>query len=376
MKRKSKSPLLLLFVSVISICALVFVCLIVNQIYMQLQQPTANPNPPVNTGQTNGTVVEPPDNIPEEPQPVIQDKYITAAIKQDKTIALYNKEGQELVINLDQRNWSNIRWSPDKKFVSVLANSTPEKPDVKDMYVYDVIKQSWEKATTFQNATVGVINPEWMNNNTIFFNQGVGADNWLHSYNIESEELIKLKRYDGVINKIYNSANQVQFTQKDLKPVILDEKAEIIWDLNEGITNPDGATIALEEFFYLPELKKAYFTNNVLVPILFKIAYQDSLAFPANIISYNTMCIFNDEKILAQDQTKENITLTDIKTSRVNILYSFEAGEILLENQVNCNELSALFPIKSSDAKITWMLVEDSKSSKFSYLDNAIEVIR
>lgn len=117
--------------------------------------------------------------------------YNYAGITANDTITLATESGETLIATLDKKNWKNIAWAPSAGIFVVLGES---EPNVFDLYLYNVLEKSWKQLTNYSFAASGVTGFTWVDNSRIFFVQGDGQDRWLHRLNLDSTELLKIKR--------------------------------------------------------------------------------------------------------------------------------------------------------------------------------------
>jgi hypothetical protein len=126
-----------------------------------------------------------------------------AVIKTDDTIELKNSKAESFIIQLSKQNWSNLSTNPNGTLIAVMGES---KPSIFDIYIYNIERKNWSMATDYSNFDSGVSDFYWTNNNTIVFTQGVSPNKWVHSFNYNSKEILKIINVSG---------NLGSFSQKD-----------------------------------------------------------------------------------------------------------------------------------------------------------------
>lgn len=182
---------LVIFIVVIVICIVLFAALFAGI--------PSTPTPPVSfpsqpQGEDNGNVIKPG---------VIQKEFIEyAAISDQDTVHLYDKDMNELVIDLDDKNWSDIQFSPDGRFVSVLSASDEDQQD-NNLVIYSIDEETWTDITVYSKETGGITQYVWISNEEIIFFQ----DGWMHKYSLQSSEIVKVADLNSELF-IHDNQNQ------------------------------------------------------------------------------------------------------------------------------------------------------------------------
>jgi hypothetical protein len=140
--------------------------------------------------------------------PAIAQKYDLVGVKGDDTVAVISSsDNTEIVINLEHKQWKDPKWSPDGKYISVLAKSTldssssatssGQSADVYDLFIYSLVDNKWMQTTAYTQLEHGITGYSWQDGSIIAFTQGVTPDNWMHNYNVTSNEISKLFKVEG-----------------------------------------------------------------------------------------------------------------------------------------------------------------------------------
>lgn len=115
-----------------------------------------------------------------------------AGIAKDGTIRIYDKQNKELVINLENQNWSAIQISPTKEYVSILSRSKVDSTD-QNLQLYSFATGKWNKPTVYDQSTGGITGYYWIDSQTIMFTQA----GWLHRFKTNSGEITKLVQVEA-----------------------------------------------------------------------------------------------------------------------------------------------------------------------------------
>lgn len=140
-------------------------------------------NPPV-SNPVSGAVSTPVNQTPQ----LNPANYDYASIAVDNTVRIYDRQGKELVIDLADRKWSKLRFSPNGEVLSVMM----AEQGVNNLAFFKIKPQQWNIATVYTTQTGGITGYEWISNDNIRFTQ----DGWLHNYNFVSGEITKLVKLD------------------------------------------------------------------------------------------------------------------------------------------------------------------------------------
>lgn len=98
-------------------------------------------------------------------------------------------------IDLDDQEWRDIMWSPSQDYVAIIGKISDNANF--DLLLYNPTTASWRTLTNFANAEAGIDSYLWETGSTIVFTQGVGANKWMHRYDLQNTELRKIFQVSG-----------------------------------------------------------------------------------------------------------------------------------------------------------------------------------
>lgn len=176
--------------------------------------------------------------------PGIAQLYNIAEVKSDDTVAVLNPDtGSEIVINLEHKNWLDPRWSPNSQYVSVLGQTgrTTAKQPIYDLFIYKLSDLQWTQATNFSSSLTegGISGYSWVGDTTLALTQGLAENNWLHTYDVQNQELKKIFRAAGKLIIFQKGPRRYIFRKDASNPKYAD---------NFTIMSTAGAT----EFVFTP----------------------------------------------------------------------------------------------------------------------------
>lgn len=181
MKPKLTVVLVIIF---ILLCGLIMAAVLLGS----LPSGSGNAN---NTSSTSSTTISVPAQLVGLQDPAIAAKYFLAAIKPDDTVVVINPNDQEeIVVNLDKRQWQKPRWSPDGKLLAVLG-VTDDVRLVYDIFIYDLVRAKWSQVTNYASLGFGVDGYAWLDASRLMFTQGPEGNHWLHRFDYRNQETRK-----------------------------------------------------------------------------------------------------------------------------------------------------------------------------------------
>ncbi|RMD77312.1 hypothetical protein D6810_01330 [Candidatus Dojkabacteria bacterium] len=157
-------------------------------------------------------------------------KFSYVSIREDDTLELIDKLGTSVIINLDRKLWQSASWSPSGVLLAVKGIT---KDQVYDLYIFDLIKKKWKKATDFANQKSGVQDFFWIGSKRIFFIQGKHDDSWLHYYDHESGEILKLEKTNGTITNVSPNRKYFVIRNQNEKYEVFDSMGKRIVTLGD-----------------------------------------------------------------------------------------------------------------------------------------------
>lgn len=246
---KNRKTLFLIFLSLILVCAFVLTAMLLIYI-LQNSENILNPKPTETEVPDN---TETPDENEDDPIVIDTNKDIDpyfVTINEDKTISIFDSEGIDLVIEIEDKDWTDIRFSPDNSYISVLGINE----GVENIYLYEIDEREGSWVTNFSenNDGFGIGSYTWVNSKDIFYIAGENNNSWLHKYNVDTkQERLKVAVVDGEIVNYFNSPTQdilVQFND-GLKVVDLEgfEKPESDFDFESAFIDSVNINYLIQE---------------------------------------------------------------------------------------------------------------------------------
>lgn len=190
----------LVFLSCIGLVFLFGLCLILLAFANAFDQSQIRPPVSSPTGPDNIVDIGPED----------EKEFTFAVITNEDIIELRNLLGEKQIINLEKRNWKDIRWSPNNDTIAVRGLSDREN-GVYDIYLFDIQLRNWSKLSNYDLVGEGISSFEWVDDEIIYFKQGSEGDSWIHSLDVraQSNSIIKLYRVDGEIYSFYKKNGEI-----------------------------------------------------------------------------------------------------------------------------------------------------------------------
>lgn len=140
---------------------------------------------------TSSTTVTIPPQLVGLQNPETAAKYFVAGVKTDDTVVVIDPAAQdEIVLNLEHRKWKQPKWSADGKLLAVLG-MTDDVRQVYDIFIYDLSRAEWTKATDYASLPRGVDGYAWLDASRLMFTQGESNNHWLHRFDYRNSETRK-----------------------------------------------------------------------------------------------------------------------------------------------------------------------------------------
>ncbi len=311
--KHEKNLILLAFITFIIVGSL---CLLFGAVSMMNTPRGTNPVPPTSYPTSFGQI--PPGNI------IIigGDKnkiYKFAVITDEDTLELRNAMGEKFIIGLDHRKWKDVKFAPNSVLLSVLGET---KDKVYDLFIYNLITQSWHRATQFQNASSGVESYVWKDGENILFVQGKDNDRWLHKFNYPSgSEILKLNKVAGDVIKI-SSGSKYLLSKNDAIFSILDIDGKVITTL-DTIEDENTEILDIDSISFTKDPEKLIFeTNNGKI-------YKGELgnkkvALIEEVKDFKAVCSLNENEFIGYDYdlpgNRIRVSNLNIKDEKLNVI--------------------------------------------------------
>lgn len=324
---------LVMFVSVISIVLIAIIALIViisnitgdNRVV--LSYPVSSPN----------TIRIVPKDL---------EKYNYVGIDKDYVVSLMDLTGKTKIITLENKEWRDIKWSPDNTLVSILGKVN----DVYNLFIFDLSQERLEQITFYNE--LGVDNYEWINDDELIYIQGEGSDRWLHSYKYSTKsQLLKINRVDGDLIKTDNS-NSIYTFKTSSSFDLRDKTGKLIIKLSNSFIN-DDLEINLKDLIVLDTLDDLILLDTDYNVYLYNIISNDLKKLEINFFSDLTLaCSLSDTtfnlytkninslEILSYDLTTDlmlqgDIVVRDFETIENDSIKHCRDGKYLLSAKID-----------------------------------------
>lgn len=304
-----------------------------------------------------------------------------ALITSDDTIAVIDNNSDLVFINLERKNWKNIKMSPDGKLISALSDSGN---GVFDLNIFNTATKKWENVTSYSSLKNGVLSYVWLNNSVILFTQGLEPDLWLHSLNYSAgSQILKINRINGAEIKI-NKDRTVLSVEKKIENAgsifsLYDTKGNLLYALT-NITDENNTALRINRVYFATSRNETILeTEFVGVYNLFSHTIGNKTAKPVEANQVVPVCSFEDNSFLFISEqgdgslrftsySLENKSFTDLST----VLLEPELI-INLDTSFCYNSESALLNFTSQNANY-WYNFETDSAVKNDQLDGFIEV--
>jgi len=354
----TRKNILIIGTIVVALCSLSFVVFIITQI---------NQNIPGNTpiSYTN------PTNVVTSNED-LRKKYDYALITSNDNIKLKNTINEELLINLDPKNWKNIQWSKEGSYVSALGETAA---GVSNLFIYNLSTQKWTQATEFDE---GVTSYNWIDNDTILFTSG----GWLHRYKYSSEnEIVKLYQIDGAIVSV--SPNFTTILIKDSKNVfsILSVEGKLLFSLDKITVKDTNTNIPIVEAYFNKDAENMLLVGPSVTFYTWKIGSTEAKAMPLDkdddqdIAGVKILCSQEVDLFKSYRIEEGEIKFANVDTfnQELNAL-NFKELNGGTSNFVKCtDDNDVTFSISTSDSN-NWYVISGDQVQRLVILDGSKEV--
>ncbi len=369
---KNRKKIFLIFISFFLICG--FILALFLFIYL-LQNIGNNPDP---------APVDPPPEDEEEDEedddgPIIigngrnVDPYF-AAINSDGTFSIYDKEGKNLPLELDDNNWKNLEWSPDNQNISVIGTNN----GLDNIFLYNLEENSGEWVTLFNQESdeVGVSSYRWVDEENIYYMQGENNNSWLNRFNINTnQERRRVIRIDGeIVSNATNLSNRLVIqTDDDFEIVDLDGNLQYSGsqlNLDDEITSlylfeekilVETTNSFNDIFYYEYDLSEDVLNDEIIFENFNQICLEDT-----SLIGYRILELQKELRILKFSEELETISASEREVFDNINLDSFDcnSSDVIVYSEKDLAEVLD---------RINWYIIEDDIQN-IEFLENAKEV--
>ncbi len=285
------------------------------------------------------------------------EKYNYVGIDKDNVLTFVDLSGETKIITLENKEWKNIKWSPDNTLVSVLGKVN----NIYNLFIYDLSQEKLEQITFYNDSDIS--NFSWINDDELIYIQGEGSSRWLHSYKYSTKaQLLKINRVDGELVRIDNS-NSIYIYETTTSFDLRDKMGKLISKLSKEFTK-DIYSFNISEVLSLNSLDDLILKdsdNNVYLYNLIsdeikqlEINFFDDLhllcSLDSNQFNLYTKNI-NSLEVLKYDLTYDLLEMGDIITSNYEAL----EGDTLKSCRDNKYLINA-----NVDGELKWFIDDES----------------
>jgi hypothetical protein len=338
----------------------------------------------INMNQT-APVIEEPESYPESyisiipltPKEIEQYKYVITTT--DNTIELKTPLNGRVVINLEQRKWKDIQWSPDNKLIAVLGET---KTGIYDLFIYNLETRVWIKPTNYALQPSGIDSFKWMNNDVIFFTQGTENNRWVHRFAYSSQqEILKINRTRGVISDVSpDGENLIIKTENDF--VIQDIKGVSLYNFETLVTeDPEtsqNTNLKIQSVIFSKTPDVLLITSEENLTYTHKLNSQTAEAFKLDdeFAQFKTICSSTGEEFtgyLAEDNEIKILNVSLSTEVKVVASREFQNNFEVNEEISVCSSNETVFNIRT-DNQNGWYVIKNRILEKEAALGNALYV--
>jgi hypothetical protein len=134
-------------------------------------------------------------------------EYRLAGVRANGSVVIFDINRQPVVINLTNRKWQSLQWSPDAKYLAALGiadNDLTNPINIYNIFIYDVANNNWKQFTQYTNETGGISGISWWDNQTIAYTQGDKSAIWVHHIDILNNNVKKLFPVNGNLAEVFS----------------------------------------------------------------------------------------------------------------------------------------------------------------------------
>jgi hypothetical protein len=374
---KSKK-IILVFMIVLAILGAF--CLLI--MLLNIISPTQNENLNNNNNNPISSPVSSPDNIIKIP---LNDRtaYKYVEITTDDTILMKNDKGEKIVINLERKNWKNLKWSPDGKKVSVLGNTGE---GIFNMFIFDLYSENWTKITNYLSNDSGILSYFWKDSSTILYVAKTDSNLWLHSFNYTSGELLKLNIIQGVINDVSNNKKRIilksTVTGSEIPNFYITDGSGVLIYKFDKIANEKGRLLVITDVIFSRDPDKLLLETTFLGnTFLYEADFGSIVAKPIDsLLSFNSLCTTDEAKFLGYDYvtTENNLKIISLDISNLNfktiVEKNFDTAITIIPDKTVCVEDGSVLLNLTVAGKNTWYVLNNDKIEEVGIFLNAKEI--
>ncbi len=371
----SRAKIFITFIFIIVITGLV----ITLAVLLMSQASSTNENPVSFPTSYNTNTENNQENIikitPENAQ-----KYKYAEITNRDTLSLKTEQGEALIINLDHKKWKNIQWNEDGLLVAVLGES---KAGIFDIYTYNLLTQSWQRATNFEAFGSGVESFVWKNTDLIYFTQGKTPDKWLYSYSYTSKtQSLKIKKVDADIQSLSPSKDKILLSKTESNKAtftIINTDGDKLYNFN-AIKDSSEKILNVTNVMFTPDVFKLLLTvQDSDGQYIYKHEFGST---QASILSQSKdltpVCSTNENTVFSyyvvDNQIKTyTLNVKDNTNKLITSLTTKDPGSVNLSKS-QCFDTSLMIMAFDQTDKTTWYLLKDNKLEDSFILKDDVQV--
>ena len=308
------------------------------------------------------------------------DSFRYASITEDDSVTLYREDGTTLDVNLERRKWHNLQISPDPHVISVLGDRTE---DSSDLALYFIENERFGWYTDYGSQSTGVLQYGWLDDETVFFHQGEGTDEWFHTFFYPSQvQINKIFRSQGIFADISSDASDILY-QFPTGFELFDFMGQVTWDMGQVRTVTEESLNVTDPLFTL-DPEKVVFTSLVENGVgIYKVLVGESEAVKIDIEFSNfvPVCAISEDEIYgirtvsSDEVTHEEIILVNVKDEvwETVVQLDDELGSAIAES-FDCSQPNEFIFSQDTGERNTWLKVTKDEFLILPYLQNNKEV--
>lgn len=345
------------------LAGLLFVSLVLLIVIMltSMPRPSNNNQNPISSP---GGIVNPDENN--------LDRYSYALVNEEDNIKLKTGLGEELLINIEEKNWRDIKWSKQGENVAVLGETNP---DIYNLFIYNLDNKNWLQVTNFE--TAGITSYDWIDDTTILFTEG----GWLHRYKYPSiNEVFKIYQIDATIVEVSPNKSTLIMVDANGTFYVMSIEGRLLFTLNRiGFEGGQGF-ITISKVFYSRDSETLLFLTIDRRVFSWDLGDPSAKEFipegpGVQLSNVNIICsteVDTFEVFTLADTMNINFYTLNLFTNTLDTLLNHTSELPIADIKFNCSneDTRIVFNIINTDGN-NWYQLEDSKIEKLVILDEA-----
>ncbi|GAB4284441.1 MAG: hypothetical protein Kow0081_1620 [Candidatus Dojkabacteria bacterium] len=316
-----------------------------------------------------------PDNVITI-DPTKSENYVYASVNSNDTVSLFTVFGDKLDIKLDQRNWKNLKWNEDFSRLSMMG---VQENDIFDLLIYEVGEKESRWVTNYYGTDSGVNSYIWGDNNTIYFNQGEGINNWLHKYFVPSRsERIKVERIDGEILDLSPDGALLIYRMNSSNKLIGYNKAgNVAWKISE-VVDQDGNSLNIQSITFVNEDIALLEVMSVEGRSFYRVSIGGNTAVKVINKDFIPLCTVAEDFILVFSIVEERnvISRLNVRTGNLTEFFDIDGNFDIDLDSIECAGTGKILfrALEQFESEYSWFSADASQLTELAFLKGAREV--